>query len=661
MDVTKIDPKLANTAINTIRFLSVDAVEKANSGHPGLPMGTADIAFTLWMEFLRFNPKDPQWHNRDRFILSAGHGSALLYSLLHVFGFDLSMDDLKQFRQWDSKTPGHPEFGHTAGVETTTGPLGHGFANGVGMALQERYLASKFDGLIDNYIYGIVSDGDLMEGVSAEAASVAGHLGLGKLIYVYDDNNITIEGNTSLAFTEDVSKRFESYNWHVQKVDGYDLNAVRQALVAAQNEKDKPSIIIAKTNIGKGSPNKQDKASAHGEPLGADEVKLTKENMGWPADKSFYVPEEAQQLFQQRVDELKADYDAWQKKFQSANKGDWDAVFNRTVPADLGEKLMATIKKDSIATRAASGDMIQVVSQEVPALLGGSADLAPSTKTDIKGSASFQKGSYNGKNIHFGIREHAMGAMMNGMAVYGGCIPYGSTFLVFSDFVRPAVRISALMGVQAIYIFTHDSIFVGEDGPTHEPVEHVSSLRLIPNLLVLRPSDATETAAAWEAALAHKNGPTAMILTRQNLPTLDRNKYAKASELNKGAYILKEANGGAPDMVIAASGSEVSLALEAADEIEKKGKKVQVVSAPSLELFEKQDKGYQDKVFPMNGAKMVAVEAGSTQGWYKYVGREGLVIGIDRFGASAPYAALAKNFGFNTEDVVKKISEKFSI
>ncbi|MDH3973975.1 MAG: transketolase [Deltaproteobacteria bacterium] len=666
MDTSKLDKSLVNKAVNTIKMLSVDQIEAAKSGHPGLPMGCSDMAFILFNEFIRFNPKDPNWANRDRFVLSAGHGSALIYSLLHLYGYDLSMDEVKNFRQWGSKTPGHPEYGHTPGVETTTGPLGQGFANGVGMAMAERVLANKFNKngeVIDHFIYSIAGDGDMMEGISSEAASIAGHLGLSKLIYIYDSNQITIEGDTNFTFSEDVGKRFEAYNWQVLHVDGYDHKAMREAIISGQKEREKPTLIIAKTTIGKGSPNKANTASAHGEPLGGDETKLTKETIGWPVDQSFYVPDDVKELFEERIEELKGYYDTWQALFNKSVKDDqalsdlWHAHLNRTIPADIEEKLLAAIEKDSIATRAASGAMMQVIAKEVPALIGGSADLAPSTKTDIKGSPSIAKGDFTGKNIHFGIREHAMGAMMNGMAVYDGLIPYGSTFLVFSDYLRPSVRLSALMGLQAIYVFTHDSIFVGEDGPTHEPVEHVTSLRLIPNLQVIRPGDATETAAAWKAALDKKDGPTALILTRQNLPVLDRTKYTSQSNLARGAYILDDCDG-EPDLTIMASGSEVALALEAAEELRNSSQKVRIVSVPSFELFDAQDDDYR-KSITGNCNKIVAIEAGSTLGWYKYVGGDGLIIGIDRFGASAPAKEMAKNFGFNKEDVVRKIREKW--
>ena len=669
MDTSKLDQALVNTAVNTIKMLSVDAIEAAKSGHPGLPMGCSDIVFILWNEFIRFNPDDPDWANRDRFVLSAGHGSALLYSLLHVYGFDLSIEDIKNFRQKNSKTPGHPEYGHTPGVETTTGPLGQGFANGVGMAMAERVMADKFnknDNIIDHFIYSLAGDGDMMEGITSEAASIAGHLGLSKLIYFYDSNQITIEGDTNFTFSEDVGKRFEAYNWQVLHVDGYDHTAIREAIIAGQEDENRPTLIIAKTTIGKGSPNKANSASAHGEPLGDAEIRLTRKAIGMPVDKAFHVPAEAKVLFDKRIEEVKAEYSLWQARFKIALTEDksllasWDAHVNKAVPADIEERLLATITKDSIATRSASGDMLQVVAETVPSLIGGSADLAPSTKTAIKGSPSIARNEFTGKNIHFGIREHAMGAMMNGMAVYDGLIPYGSTFLVFSDYVKPAIRLSALMNLQAIYIFTHDSVFVGEDGPTHEPVEHVTALRIIPNLQVIRPSDATETAAAWKAALDKKDGPTALILTRQNLPVIDRTKYASQSNLKFGAYTLVDCDG-SPDVIIMASGSEVSLAMDAAGEITKKGQKVRVVSVPSFELFDAQGDDYRESVIPGACKKVVAIEAGSTLSWYKYVGRDGLVIGIDRFGASAPAKDIAEMFGMNRSDVVSKIEGKWGL
>lgn len=670
MDSTKLDEELVTTAVNTIKMLSVDAIEAAGSGHPGLPMGCADIAFILWNDFVRFNPEDSSWPNRDRFVLSAGHGSALLYSLLHLFGFDLGLDEIKKFRQLGSKTPGHPEFGHTPGVETTSGPLGQGFANGVGMALAERVMAAKFNknenSIINHYTYGLVSDGDIMEGISSEAASIAGHLGLSKIIYIYDSNHITIEGDTSHTFTEDVFKRFEAYNWHVLSIDGYDHSAIRKAVTAGQEEDKKPTLIIARTHIGKGSPNKQNKASVHGSPLGEEEIKLTRKNIGWPYETPFYIPEEVKDLFDRRIAEGKREYNLWMKEFDRIVKSDdrlnnlWDAHFTRTVPENIEPCLLETIKKNSVATRSAGGAMMQVISQKVPALLGGSADLAPSNNTDIKGSPFITGSDFTGRNIHFGIREHAMGAILNGMALSGGIIPYGATFLVFSDYMRPAIRLAALMRIQVIYIFTHDSIFVGEDGPTHEPVEHLTSLRIIPGLLVIRPSDATETAAAWKAALNNKKGPTALIMSRQNLPVIDRDENASQSNLSKGAYVLSE-SGSLPEIILMASGSEVSLAMDVAKKLINKGINTRVVSFPSFELFDAQDEKYKESVLPECCGRLVSIEAGSTIAWHKYVGRDGLIVGIDRFGASAPGKDLANMFGFTVDDVLSKIAGKWNL
>ncbi|OHC14219.1 MAG: transketolase, partial [Planctomycetes bacterium RIFOXYB12_FULL_42_10] len=594
MLIHKIDKHKVELAVNTLRMLSADAVEKAQSGHPGLPMGFADVAFVIWMQFLRFNPHDPQWPNRDRFILSAGHGSMLLYALLNLFGYDLSLDDIKQFRQFGSKTPGHPEYGHTPGVESTTGPLGQGFANGVGMALAERILADRFNKggmkIIDHYIYGVVSDGDLMEGITSEAASFAGHLGLANIIYIYDCNQITIEGSTSLAFTEDVAKRFEAYNWRVFKIDGHNHTEIAEAIETARGEKERPSLIIARTHIGKGSPNRQDTASIHGEPLGAKELELTKESLRWPKDKPFYIPEEVKQLCQSRVTELKEEYENWQTQFKKYIRKDanmsrlWDTYFKKEIPENLESELLKTIKKDPVATRIASGEMMQVIAQRIPGFMGGSADLCPSTKTYIKNSSSIDKNKFEGRNIHFGVREHAMGGILNGMALYGGIIPFGSTFLTFSDYMRPSIRLAAMMRIQVIYVFTHDSILLGEDGPTHQPVEHLTSLRLIPNLLVIRPSDATETAAAWVAALNHTDGPTALILSRQDIPVINRSMYPSQSHLKYGAYVLKDSEGN-PDIILLASGSEVAIALEATLQLQSKGAKAKLISMPSFELF----------------------------------------------------------------------------
>ncbi|MDR4507750.1 MAG: transketolase [Candidatus Brocadiaceae bacterium] len=670
MQVQTIEKKKIDLTVNTIKMLSADAVEKAKSGHPGLPMGCSDIAFVLWMQFLRFNPKDPQWPNRDRFILSAGHGSMLLYSILHLFGYDVSLEDLKQFRQLNSKTPGHPEYGHTPGVEVTTGPLGQGFSNGVGMALAEKVLAQKFNKddrkILDHQIYGIVSDGDLMEGVTAEAASLAGHLGLSNIVYIYDSNHITIEGKTSLAFTEDVGKRFEAYSWRIFKVDGHNHQEIAETIEAARNEKEKPSLIIAQTHIGKGSPNKEGTASVHGEPLGEKELGLTKENIGWPKDPTFYVPDEVKQLCDSRLKELQEEYDTWQTQFQKYIKDDpnqskaWDAQFNPQIPENLESELLKTIKKDSVATRSASGEMMQVISERIPAFLGGSADLSPSTKTDIKNSSTIDKNTFKGKNIHFGIREHAMGSILNGLALYGGIIPYGSTFLTFSDYMRPPIRLAALMKIQVIYVFTHDSIFLGEDGPTHQPIEHVPALRLIPNLLVLRPSDATETASAWITALNHTNGPSALILTRQNLPVIDRSNYPSSSQLHHGGYILKD-SGKKPELILMASGSEVAVALEVTTLLQQKGIAARLVSMPSLELFRANTDEYKKNILPPACTKRVAIEAAARNDWYEFAGQDGLIIGIDHFGASAPAQTLAEYYGFTTENILGEIQRKWDI
>ena len=670
MLIHKIDKHKVELAVNTLRMLSADAVEKAQSGHPGLPMGFADVAFVLWMQFLRFNPHDPQWPNRDRFILSAGHGSMLLYALLNLFGYDLSLDDIKQFRQFGSKTPGHPEYGHTPGVESTTGPLGQGFANGVGMALAERILADRFNKggmkIIDHYIYGVVSDGDLMEGITSEAASFAGHLGLANIIYIYDCNQITIEGSTSLAFTEDVAKRFEAYNWRVFKIDGHNHTEIAEAIETARGEKERPSLIIARTHIGKGSPNRQDTASIHGEPLGAKELELTKESLRWPKDKPFYIPEEVKQLCQSRVTELKEEYENWQTQFKKYIRKDanmsrlWDTYFKKEIPENLESELLKTIKKDPVATRIASGEMMQVIAQRIPGFMGGSADLCPSTKTYIKNSSSIDKNKFEGRNIHFGVREHAMGGILNGMALYGGIIPFGSTFLTFSDYMRPSIRLAAMMRIQVIYVFTHDSILLGEDGPTHQPVEHLTSLRLIPNLLVIRPSDATETAAAWVAALNHTDGPTALILSRQDIPVINRSMYPSQSHLKYGAYVLKDSEGN-PDIILLASGSEVAIALEATLQLQSKGAKTKLISMPSFELFRSNSDEYRKSILPPACKKRVAIEAAAKNDWYEFVGLDGLIIGVDRYGASAPSNVIAEHYGFTVQNILREINKKWGL
>ena len=652
-------------AVNTIKFLAVDGVEKAKSGHPGLPMGIADVAYVLWAKYLKYNPKDPHWINRDRFVLSGGHGSMLLYTLLHLAGYDISLDDLKNFRQWDSKTAGHPEHNIDLGIETTTGPLGQGITNAVGMAMAEKRLAAMFNKpgyeLIDHYIYVFAGDGDMMEGISHEACSLAGHLGLGNIVLVYDSNQISIEGSTALAYTEDVEKRFEAYQWDVQRIDGHDKEAIAKAIEAAQAVKDKPSLIIAETVIGKGAPNKQGKASAHGEPLGAVETAAAKEAIGWPVDQPFFVPDGVREAFAKRVSDVKPCYDAWQQKIAKYGSDFaedmklWNAVMDKKVPAGLDDTLLASLDcKKAIATRASSGSVIQEISKLVPAFWGGSADLSPSNKTDVKGGGDFSKENPLGKNIHFGVREHGMASACNGMAVYGGVIPYCSTFMVFSDYCRPAIRLSALMEQQVIYVFTHDSIFVGEDGPTHEPIEHTAALQLIPNVTVIRPADTAETIVAWAVALENTTGPTVLVLSRQNLCSLAEDQ-TKAKGLRKGAYIVHEP--AKVDAVVISNGSELELSVAAANLLAAKGIGLRVVSMPSHELFLAQDEAYRDSILPSCCTKRIAVEAASPMPWYRIVGCEGLVIGMNSFGASAPYEKLAEEFGFTPEKVAAKIEE----
>jgi transketolase len=664
--------KLDALCVNTIRMLSADGVEKANSGHPGMPMGAAGMAYVLWTRFLRHNPLNPKWPDRDRFVLSAGHGSMLLYSLLHLTGYDLSMEELMNFRQWGSKTPGHPEYGLAPGVETTTGPLGQGFANGVGMAIAERYLGAHFNQpghvIIDHYTYGIAGDGDLMEGVSNEAASLAGHLGLGKLIYLYDDNHISIEGGTDLAFTENRTARFEAYGWHVQTVkDGNDLGAIETAITDAQKETGRPSLIAVQTHIGYGSPNKQDKAVAHGEPLGTEEIRLTKENLEWPIDPPFLIPDEASTHFRQAIDKGKALEARWQEDFSSFKKAnpelanEWNLWMNGNLPEGWDSDILVfPADQKGMATRVASGSVLNTVASRLPNLMGGSADLAPSNKTEIKGEKDFQADIYEGRNLRFGVREHAMGSILNGMALHGGLMPYGGTFLVFSDYMRPAIRLAALMNLKVIYVFTHDSIGLGEDGPTHQPIEHLSSLRAIPNLTVIRPCDANETSEAWRCALEAKQGPVALALSRQGLPTLDRTTFSPASGLSRGAYILHDTKDGEPDVILIATGSEVHIALEAYEKLKEKGVNARVVSMPSWELFDKQPEEYQCQVLPSEIKCRVAIEAGVTQGWHRYVGSTGEVIGLERFGASAPYKVLYEKFGLTVDQVVGKALALFS-
>ncbi len=652
--------------INTIRMLCVDGVEKARSGHPGMPMGAAPMAYVLWTRFLRHNPSNPAWPDRDRFILSAGHGSMLLYSLLHLTGYDLPLSQLQDFRQWQSKTPGHPEHGLTPGVETTTGPLGQGFANGVGMAIAERFLAERFNRnghrIVDHWIYGLVSDGDLMEGVSHEAASLAGHLGLGKLIYLYDDNRISIEGPTDMTFTEDRKARFEAYGWHVQEVtDGNDLLALEQALAAAKEEVHRPSLVAVNTHIGYGSPNKQDVASAHGEPLGPDEVTLTKENLGWPTDPPFFIPDEVKDHLRGAIDKGKTLEKEWGKRFQDFETASPELAdtWKRWMAGELPsawDKDLPSFEPDpkGMATRVASGEVLNALAPHLPNLVGGSADLAPSNKTLIKGEKDFQARTSQGRNIRFGVREHAMGSILNGMALHGGLIPYGGTFLVFSDYMRPAIRLAALMGLHVIYIFTHDSIGLGEDGPTHQPVEQLAALRAIPNLTVIRPCDANETAEAWRVALKTRKGPVALVFSRQGLPVLDRSQLGPAQDLSKGAYVLRDCPGGNPDLVLIATGSEVHIALEAAVRLEKEGVGVRLVDMPSWEVFEEQPKSYRQQVLPDQVRMRVALEAGVEQGWHRFVGDRGVVVGLNRFGASAPYKVLYEKLGITAEKVFEE-------
>jgi len=652
----------ARLGADTLRMLAVDGVERANSGHPGLPMGAADCAFTLWHNRLRFNPADPAWPDRDRFILSAGHGSMLLYGLLHLFGYDLPLDELKNFRQWGSRTPGHPEYGMTPGVEVTTGPLGQGFANGVGMALAARMAADRFNDAtfspISHRVYALVSDGDLMEGISQEAASLAGHLKLGNLIYIYDDNRITIEGSTDLAFSEDVAGRFTACGWHVQKIDGHDFARIDTALATAQAEKERPSLIIARTHIAHGSPGKHDSSSAHGSPLGAEEVAATRKNLNWPAEP-FHVPVEVRELCARRRQVLEEEYERWQKGFRAWRRRNperarlWDGMWRRKQPAGLMQRLLSAVGDGEGATRALSGKVIQAAATALAALVGGSADLEPSTNSWIKGSEGIAAGTFGGRNIHFGVREHAMAAMMNGMARYGCFIPFGATFLVFSDYCRPSIRLAALMEQQTIYLFTHDSLFVGEDGPTHQPVEQLSALRLIPNLAVFRPADGMETALAWTAALQRTTGPSALILTRQKLPSLAREPAFKPDMVLQGGYVL-EAGGERPDVVLLASGSEVSLAVAAAASLRERKIVVRVVSVPCLETFQKQPASYQRKVIPARVPR-VAVEAGRGELWWRLLGSHGLFIGMESFGASAPAEILAEKYDLTPGQVAERI------
>lgn len=654
---------LDQLCINTVRFLAVDAVEQARSGHPGTPMGAAPMAYVLWDRFLKHNPADPLWPDRDRFVLSPGHASAMLYALLHLTGYDLSLEELKRFRQWESKTPGHPEYGLTPGVEVTTGPLGQGFAHGVGMAVAERWLAEHYNRpgqeVINHYTYGIVSDGDLQEGVSSEAASLAGTLRLGKLIYLYDDNDISIEGSTDIAFVENVAQRFQAYSWHVVgPIDGMDPACVDAAIRLAQRETGRPSLIVCRTIIGYGSPNKAGTASAHGEPLGPEEVRMAKEALGWPHAEPFAVPQEAlahfrkaperggqqQAEWEAKMEEYRRAYPAEASQMEEALRGDLPEDWEQEVDRSFGNS------SEPVSTRDASGRVMNTIASNVHAFIGGSADLAPSTKTLLKDHGHYGFEEYCGHNMHFGVREHAMGAIVGGMALHGGTIPYTATFLIFSDYMRPPMRLAALMGQRVIYIFTHDSIGLGEDGPTHQPIEHLMGLRAIPNLVMLRPADATETVEAWKVALERRDGPTALVLSRQNLPVLDRSTLAPAAGVRTGGYVLWEASPRA-DAILIATGSEVHIALEAGRRLAQEGVAARVVSLPSWELFDTQPREYRDQVLPPNIRPRVSIEAASPLGWEHYVGLDGVAIGLPHFGASAPAQVLYQRFGLTAERV----------
>jgi transketolase len=647
-------------AVNTIKCLSIDAVEKAQSGHPGTPMGLSNIAYEIWSSALRHNPKDPSWAARDRFVLSCGHASMLLYSLLHLCGYDLSLDDLKAFRQWDSKTPGHPESHWTTGVETTTGPLGQGISNAVGFAIAAKMKRARFGELFDFRTYVIASDGDIMEGVASEASSLAGHLGLNNLIVFYDDNKITIEGDTELAFSEDVGKRYEAYGWVVHRIDGHDHAQIRAALAAFHSEKTKPTMVVARTHIADGAPNAHDTAESHGSPLGAEEIAATKRALGFDPTKSFEVPAAVKELFASLHTGWSSAHETWNKAFQLWQAQDpkraaaYQAFEQRQIPTDLLQQLVASLPAKEDATRNLSNVLQQKVCELVPGLVGGSADLAGSTKTLIKQSSSISRSSFEGRNFHFGIREHAMGAVCNGLALAGGFIPYGATFLVFSDYMRPSVRLSAIMNLPCIWIYTHDSIFLGEDGPTHQPIEHLAALRLIPNLHVVRPADALEVAFAWSHALGRKHAPTAFALTRQKVPNLARPEGFVPSDMEKGAYVLADAPGA--DIVLLATGSEVHVCVQVQAALAKDGRKVRVVSVPCLEAFLEQPAAVREKVLP-RGARLVALEAGVTHLWKGIVGENGLVIGLDHYGRSAPDKVLAEKFGLTSAKVHARITE----
>jgi transketolase len=658
------DAELQKLCINAIRVLSMDAVQKADSGHPGTPMALAPLAYVLWSRHLRYDPKDPEWINRDRFVLSCGHASMLLYSVLYLTGYDLSMEDLKQFRQWESRTPGHPEYGYTPGVETTTGPLGQGMGNAVGMAVGEAHMGAVFnrgdDKIIDHHTYFIASDGDMMEGISHEVGSFAGHLKLGKLIGFYDDNHITIEGDTALTFSDNTADRFTAYGWHTQCVhDINDLDALDRAIDAAKAETSRPSLIVVRSHIGFGSPHKHDTAEAHGSPLGVEEIKLTKEALGYPSQEPFFVAPEALKWWRETAASRASARKEWEDrytKFRAANSAlvtELERRLARKLPDGWEAALPTfTAKNGNVATRAASGAVINAIASRIPELLGGSADLAGSTDTLVKNEPSFSAENYAGRNFHFGIREHGMGAVMNGMSLHGGLIPYGATFLIFSDYMRPPIRLAAFMERQVVYVFTHDSIGLGEDGPTHQPVEQLSALRAIPEMTVIRPADASETTEAWRIALTHQKGPIALVLTRQKLSFIDRSVYAAASGTLKGAYVLADSAGGKPQVVLMSTGSEVAIVLDAQKKLEAEGIRARTVSMPSLEIFARQDSQYRDSVL-IPGVPRVAIEAAHPMSWYRWVGDNGTIIGIDRFGASAPYQTIYKELGLTAEKVVE--------
>jgi transketolase len=653
---------LEDLCINAIRVLAMDAVQKADSGHPGTPMALAPLAYALWTQHLRYNPADPAWLNRDRFVLSAGHASMLLYSVLYLTGYDLTLDDLKNFRQWESKTPGHPELHYTPGVETTTGPLGQGIGNAVGMAVGEAHMAAVFNRdqkIFDHNVYFIASDGDMMEGVSHEAASFAGHHKLGKLIGFYDDNHITIEGDTALTFSDDTAARFNAYGWHTQHVaDVNDLAELNRAIEAAKAETSRPSLIVVRSHIGFGSPHKHDTAEAHGSPLGADEITLTKQALGYPSQEPFYVAPDALRYWREAAKKRARPEEDWKKlydAYKSANPA-LEKELQRRLKGELADGWedalpVFTAKDGNVASRAASGVVINAIAKKIPELIGGSADLSSSTNTIVKGAPSFSAEDYAGRNFHFGIREHGMGAIMNGMALTGGIIPYGATFLIFSDYMRPPIRLACIMKQHVIYVYTHDSIGLGEDGPTHQPVEQLSALRAIPEMTVIRPADASETAEAWRAALKHK-GPVALVLTRQKLSFIDRTKYGAAGGLARGAYVLADSPGGTPEIVLMSSGSEVALIIDAQKKLETAGIRSRAVSMASMELFARQDQSYRDSVLP-KGIRRVAIEAAHPMSWYKWIGDDGAIIGIERFGASAPAAEIFTHLGITADHVVE--------